>query len=491
MKHSKWFPIIILVLLTSLLTPITARADMAPPQLPPGTNIVPGTIPTQVRMVAETVTLTVSAKPSADYLGQAATEAVFTMRNLGTQTETMEARFPLTFWNNESDGYLKYPEIPDIRILVDGKPTATHRINVEYTPEQGMPYHPTPWAAFSVTFPPGKDVIVTVKYTSNGDYVQTDDNTNPYFSLRYILETGAGWKDTIGSADIIVKLPYEANTKNVLLIDAYGYAPPTSANAKLTGNEIRWHFDNLEPTADDNIRITLVQASTWQKVLDKSAYLQTHPNDGEAWGQLGKAYKEIVLPGFNKGYPRVDPIDPAAPVDEDGREMYQLALQAYGKAVEFLPNDALWHYGFAHLLFQHLRWHYSDTPTPQDISEATKMAKELRQSLALDPNNQTAIDMADWAVSLYPWALSSASDNYDYLILTVTPTLAPATNAPLPEPSSTPETQTQPSPTAIPATDAVPASPTKNLGQAPLPCGGTALLLPALAGLLWLFSRRR
>jgi hypothetical protein len=59
MKHSKWFPILVFVLLVSLLTPITARADMAPPKGPPGTNIVPGSENTQVRMVAETVTLTV------------------------------------------------------------------------------------------------------------------------------------------------------------------------------------------------------------------------------------------------------------------------------------------------------------------------------------------------------------------------------------------------------------------------------------------------
>ncbi|MGC1377472.1 MAG: hypothetical protein WA821_14665, partial [Anaerolineales bacterium] len=437
MKQSKLFPfwarIVILALFVSLLTPITARADVAPPQEPPGTNIVPGTLPTQVRMVAETVTLTVLAKPSADYLGQAATEAVFTMRNLGSVEEKMEARFPLTFWNNENNGLLQYPEIPDIRIQVDGKAVATHRIEVAYTPEQGVPYHPTPWAAFNVTFPPGKDVIVTVKYTTNGGNARNGYNLDPYFPLRYILETGAGWNDTIGSADIIVKLPYAANLKNIVLSDPY--LTPTTSKPTLVGNEIRWHFEDFEPTSADNLDVMLVKTSTWQKVLDESEYLRQHPNDGEAWGQLGKAYKEIALPDNGNKGPRTDS---NYPNDPDGREMYQLSLQAYEKAVTLLPKDALWHYGFADLLWRHFGHRDSDfSGNPQDMAEFIHILAELHQSLALDPNYQDAKDLADWLNVDFPWAVSVTGDGYDYLALTAIPTFPPVTATPSPEPSST------------------------------------------------------
>ena len=38
----------------------------------------------------------------------------------------------------------------------------------------------------------------------------------PQIAFDYVLETGAGWNGTIGSADIIVDLPYDASDLNVL-----------------------------------------------------------------------------------------------------------------------------------------------------------------------------------------------------------------------------------------------------------------------------------
>ncbi len=481
---SFWARILILALFAALFTPFSARADVAPPQQPPGTNIVPGSESTQVRMLAETVTLKVLSTPSPRYPGQAKTEALFIMRNLGSVEESMDVRFPLTFWDNESDGFGRFPEIPDIQIQVDGKTVSTHRIEADFAnPGGGIAHNQAPWAAFSVRFPPGKDVIIAVKYTANGY------GLDPYFTLRYILETGAGWNGTIGSADIIVQLPYEASLKNVLLNEPFGL-PQANAKAKFDGQEVRWHFEDFEPTSDDNIQVTLVQTATWQNVLDYTEYVRKYPNDGEGWGQLGKAYKQVVLPAGNKGYFRADPIDPTASPDLAGREMYQLSIQAYDKAVTLLPNDALWHYGFADLFWRHLHWRNFDNPgDSQGMPELVRAVDELRKSLALDPKNQDAKDLARWIGSQLPWALSETDKGFDYLILTATPTLAPDVSTPLPEPSSTPEPLILPTLTATPAMEAIPPRPTNVPPGLPF-CGGAALLLPVLAGLVWLIAKR-
>jgi tetratricopeptide (TPR) repeat protein len=461
-RFSFWARILFLALFIYVCAPLHAHADAAPPEQPPGTNIVPGSEMTQVRMVAETVNLTVLSTPSPNYPGQAKTEAVFMMLNLGTAEESMEVRFPLTFWNNESDGYGNYPEIPDIEIQVDGQQVQTHRIEADFTAPGGFIAHQqAPWAAFDVTFPPGKNVVIGVKYTTNG-YGHA-----PYFSLRYILETGAGWNGTIGTADIIVTLPYEASSRNIL---------SGNDTAEFAGKELRWHFENLEPTADDNINVSLVQPVVWKKVLDYSEYVREHPNDGEGWGQLGKAYKEAIR--FDKGYLREDPV---------GEEMYRLSVQAYEKAVTILPDDALWHYGFADLLWAHYFFTFGGQPTAQSIPDFARAVDEIRQSLALDPGNQQVKDFAGWVASQYPWAVRQTDQGFDYLILTATPTFAPDTFTPSSEPSSTPVAP--PIDTPTPAFTPVPPAKTDAPGTIPV-CGGAVFLLPVLAGLLWLISKR-
>ncbi len=469
-RFSFWARIFILAFFACAPLPFPVQADVAPPEQPPGANIVPGSEFTQVRMLAETVYLTVLSAPQPGYPGQAKTEAIFMMRNLGSAQERMQVRFPLTFWNNSSDGFGGYPEIPDIQIQVNGKIVPTQRIDADFAPPAGgVAFQQMPWAAFDVSFPPGQDVIITVKYTTNGyGYA-------PYFALRYILETGAGWKGTIGTAEITVKLPYEANAKNVLLDEGSGFSQ-TSPGAQLAGQEVRWNFEDLEPTSEHNIEITLLQTSAWQDVLDHIEYVRKYPQDGEGWGQLGKAYKEAIR--FRKGYLRTD---------ASGEEMYQLSLQAYEKALTFLPQDALWHYGFAELLWAH---YYSTeafgTGQPHGIPELARALDELRLSLALDPNNQDAKDLASWIGSQFPWALSETDKGFDYLILTATPTPALEVDTPLPPPpSTTPEPPAPATQTLAPA--APPITPAASPPDLPL-CG--AVLLPVLAGLLWLILKR-
>jgi len=52
----------------------------------------------------------------------------------------------------------------------------------------------------------------------------------PHIIFRYILETGAGWKDTIGSGEIVVVLPYEASLENIVF-DEYSHPDRFPANA--------------------------------------------------------------------------------------------------------------------------------------------------------------------------------------------------------------------------------------------------------------------
>ncbi|HSA99397.1 MAG TPA: hypothetical protein VLE49_02020, partial [Anaerolineales bacterium] len=305
------------LLFVLLVFPSNVRADVAPPYNPPGSNPQPGAEVTQVRMAAETVVIEVQRDITPESLGRAHVTAEFTMHNLGTADESMAVRFPIAV----SDGRENYPEIGNLLIKVNGKQVQHRRTLYR---DENYPNGDIPWADFDVTFPAGQDVPISVAYDLKGT------GYYPYTAFYYILETGAGWKDTIGSADIILRLPYEASPQNVAVDFEIGWAT-TPPGGVFQGNEVRWHFDNLEPGQGNNMEFALVAPSAWQSVLAARESVAQHPNDGEAWGMLGKTYKQIFF--MSKGYRE----------DVGGQKLYQLSVEAYEKCLSLKPEDAQWH----------------------------------------------------------------------------------------------------------------------------------------------------
>lgn len=464
----------LLALLSFLLAFSTSsvHADVAPPETPPGSNLDPDSESTQVRMVAETVTLTVAKDPADKDNAVAKTEAVFTMRNLGAVEEKMNARFPLSFFNGNSDGFGNFPEIASIAVKVNGKTVSTRRemqpaFDSEFSYDER---DEIPWAVFEVTFPPNQDVLIEVVYNVNGY------GYYPYEAFNYVLETGAGWNGTIGSAEIILRLPYEANPKNVVMEEAEtGYGGSTPGGV-FSGNEVRWTFKDLEPTYANNLKFVVATPSLWESVLAETENVTRNPKDGEAWGRLGKAYKEIIR--MPKGYLRPDP--PAV-------EMFGLSKDAYEKCLALLPNDSLWHYGYADLLWARYDWEIR--PSRENDSEGVlpTVLAHLQTALELDPHNQQAKDLLLWISYSVPEAVQqNADESFTLLGLTATP-LPPtpwggeATPTFVHTPTSLPPTpQTDASPTGAPTPEPAPSN----------PLCGSAFLLPALFGMTLIIKRR-
>ncbi|MFZ5880189.1 MAG: tetratricopeptide repeat protein [Chloroflexota bacterium] len=479
----KYPRVLVLALMLSALIFQVARADVAPPEAPPGSNPLPGEGGTQVAMLAETVILTVLPDPADAQGAIAKTVASFTMRNQGTEMEQIQVRFPLSFvfWGSE-----KYPEIKDLTARVNGIQVATTRQVLPYTPANPMGADcvdcpvaahrqiEMPWAVFDVGFAPGDDVSIEVSYTVQGfGYF-------PYEQFRYILETGAGWKDAIGSADVIVRLPYEASDRNV-------WVEASTSGLTLHGNEVRWHFENLEPTSENNIEISLLPPAMWQKVLTETANVTRNPQDGEAWGRLGKAYKEAIR--MPKGFLRDDTV---------GQEMYALSRDAYERCLVLLPKDSLWHAGYADLLWSHYYFDMYFGGEADTEGVLPRLLSELRIALELDPNNQVARDLLSRIASSAPELVHKTDAGYDFLALTATPTpqithetlTAAPTGTPFPSPL--PVTLTVREMTRA-ASDPLPAVTPTHPQEAPASplCGGTAMLLPVLAGALWFVRRRQ
>ena len=462
---------ILFLTLLLLSFPSKAIADVAPPINPPGYNPEPGAESTQVRMMAETVLVDVQKDIDLQSLGNAIVTADFTMRNLGNDPESMAVRFPIAAQN----GRFEYPEIEDVRISVAGKTIEYSRTNY---PDMRYGDKEVPWAEFDITFPPGQDVSIQVKYKLKGS------GYAPYTAFYYILESGAGWKDTIGSADIILQLPYEASPQNVVIGLQIGWAETTSGGV-FQGNEVRWHFDNFEPgpheAAIHNMEFALVAPSMWNSLLIARANVTQSPNDSEAWGQLGKAYKSVFL--MHKYYRE----------DDAGKELYKLAIEAYEKCLALNPRDAQWHAGFADLLANHAFWNSFLTNPAMD---AYRAFNEIHTALELAPKDAKVLEIAESIYLMFPEGMIKNENGYDFPWLTQTPTPLPVTLTIPPAESTVATSAVDSTATLIPRVANTPlpiSSPSKNKTtpspKTTPPCGA-AILAPLTIG-IWLVNKRK
>lgn len=456
---TKVFSLCIFLLMAFFATPRVARADVAPPEQPPGWNVEPGAEFTEVRMVAETVVLDVQAGSFENGLGQAKVSADFTMRNLGTESESMAVRFPL----GTDDGFGRINEIRSLTVHVNGAPVNTRRI-MQSDPVWGSAL--VPWAEFDVTFPPNEDVDIQVTYIvyGTGEY--------PFVSYRYVFHTGAGWKDSIGNADLIVRLPYDANMQNVIFEDTTGWSL-TTPESVIDGREIRWRFENFEPELGNDFEISLVAPSVWQKVLNEQSNVNRNPNDGEAWGRLGKLYKEILF--FRRDFRH----------GAGGAEIYSLSVASYEKCLSLLPGDGLWHAGFADLLAVHS---YYSVQEGEDVNaEKLRSMQEIHLAQQLSPDDQKVKDIAETVYYLFPEAIEQLESGYDYLWLTATPELSTPTLA-LEQATFTPPATEPPRSTAttVPAEEATSTPQPESPGN---PLCASAFILPL--GLFWLARSKK
>ena len=484
MEHflRRLFSLVFTIGLLALLMPSAALADIAPPQPPLGSGVIPGQETTQVRMMAETVQIVLPDASAYDNW-QAAATAKFTMRNLGDSAESMAVRFPMFMTENYSGAEAgctffrtTYPAIQKFQVLVNAEP-ANFRLVYNQTSD------PRPcWAEFQASFPPGKDVKIEVRYQIQGQLY--GHGVTNYLGFPYILTTGRAWQGTIGSADITIGLPYPLSDLNVMDI---------SPGGQISGNEVRWHFEDFEP--QNNTEIWLANPGLWQALLHDQQAVQSNPRDGEAWGQVGKGYKEIFLleRGFREG--------------ETGARMFHLSQEAYQKSIDLLPKDADWHYGYGDLLCETAIWNMADSDLlPSNPDLLTTCMEQLRLALQINPDHAKTLDllrsMSEWS-GLGNNIVTVSGNQVDFLILTPgnyqsptpwqtqtstptpSPTFPPAasatfTSTPPAAPSATPSRITATSLLSTPTPTPGPTA-TVAVGQ-PL-CG--ALILPLLVA-MWL-----
>ncbi len=370
------------------------RADAAPPREPPGSSILPAG-QTMVQMLAESVVIVVGERVQV--------EAVFALRNQGEAEEKMDVRFPMESPDGYGDGWGEYPQVSQFEAFADGR-----ALPITYATEPWGDGKPIAWANFPVTFPPGKDVSVSVSYTT------PLGQSNAYVDqamVEYILQTGAGWYGTIESAVITLRLPYAASESNVYVSDLG--QPMEGTQPVFVGREVRWEWSNLEPTQADNLRTIFVFPDQWQNIIALEGVTGANPADVDSAIKLAEAYRDV---GSERH---------GAAVSEP---LYRLAKQAVQMGLAYNPDSPKLD---AELLVIELWWCNFGNPACTDEYNQS-LLQSYEAMLAEQPDNQALLDMS-YTVEEIRYVL-----NYHQtptVVPTVEPIASPTGAPPMPTPT--------------------------------------------------------
>jgi len=432
MKKVKF--ILLVLVIFSLGVPLgSVHADAAPPMNPPGGDVSPEG-DTQVQMVAEQVIF--DFRQSSD--DSARVSAWFLFHNTSNTDENLQVRFPMNGDQQYkadpvSGEYVPYfPLIQNFAASVNGQRLPA-KVVIDSDPNapaffldaNGKMY----WSEFPVDFPAGKDVKLSVNYT----FQPTEDYS--YAEVFYILATGAGWKGPIGKADIIFRFPYILNDINVFDYNelAGGVLTYWGQTMTVVENEIRLHWDELEPTSADNVRFDILQPRIWQEILRRRIQVIGSPQDAGAWEALASAYASA---GEGKHSMFGNP------------KLATLYIAACEQALTLDPNNIDFHFEFA----QNMLWAgmFTENHYYQAIAE-----NELATVLQLDPTNAKALNFFN--------------ENKDYFSLSLfTPGPFPTPNIPTFTPYSF--TEPTPTPTLVPTnTITLTCTPLPTLTSTPMP----------------------
>ena len=209
---------------------------------------------------------------------------------------------------------------------------------------------------------------------------------------------------------------------------------------------------------------------------------------------MGKGYKEVSY--LRRWYRE----------DEGGQELYRLSVEAYEKALELLPDDALWHAGFAELLYTHAYWDVFSPGSP-NLDEMHSAVEQIKMAYDLKPEDPKVLEILGSMSSGLP-GINKSEDGYVFFFLTATPTIVPTSTLEVtPGASSLPVTPTElhtatasedvqetpiPADTNTPTASPVPvATNTPSTGSSSLPFCGSALLVIPMLGVLVRKMRQR
>ncbi|HVN55563.1 MAG TPA: hypothetical protein VMT46_14615 [Anaerolineaceae bacterium] len=458
-QHNRYHCFFLILLAAVLfIPPAPAFAGDEPPIPPFAAGPMGAPEGTRVQLISEAFTLEVP-RYSAQKYGEARVSAAFHFFNHGTQAEKINLRFPVgpVVYDGSTCFSSTYPTISNLTVWVNNFIVPSRAVNADVAGPTGQVSIPC-WMEYPLSFPAGRDVIVTSSYSVLGYSPDPSSGTVEY---NLILSNEAGWYGEVESAEVYFRLPYPVTRQNLLSCQV-GDSP-----CQQNEEELRWRQERFEPQV--NFSIDLTNPAIWWAILNGKDRAAAYPRDSRVWGLLGQAYKQAAW--TRRGF-RTDP---------GGKEMIDLSVQAYRQAISLQARDADQRFGLAELLCWQSESTLAAGDTPPNWSACLQ---ELKGVIDLNPRHSQALALLAHLNEISPGLVGLSTPPPVFLALTITPTptltttpsVTPSGTALL-QPSPSPSAILAPSPTASPTASAVPP-----LAESPSPVTPTAPAPPAPLG---------
>ncbi len=118
--------------------------------------------------------------------------------------------------------------------------------------------------------------------------------------------------------------------------------------------------------------MTLVEPVIWSQVVAGRQAVIDDPMNGQSWGDLAEALRKSI--SYSKPWVREDPA---------GIKLLVESLDAFDQAVKLAPDQFIWHYGYANLIWQ--SEYYNSDP---DMNLIQKMLIQYSAAWSIDPKNE-------------------------------------------------------------------------------------------------------
>ena len=158
----------------------------------------------------------------------------------------------------------------------------------------------------------------------------------------------------------------------------------------MDGTDLRWRFADLEPTADDDLRLCTLHPFLWQQVAEAQAVVDDRPEDPEAWASLTRTFIPL---GDLMGQPK------GAATFVSETELDARARANFDKLIALAPLDARAHADYATYLWS--SWYGQSPFGPRPVQDLDLIAGELTEALRLDPLQPEALALLKGDRPLY------------------------------------------------------------------------------------------